>query len=240
MYARKSLVSLTSALLLAVILALPITNSASTVGGDGCPPIICSNIAHPNLLQNPSFEIAGANGSDVSHSGPLPFPFPESAAAGWGMHNDNAGCQIRTFLLPSTRPGGGRNMIAVRAGGVETGIIQTLPSIPGPIVASVWVYVKAGHVIMQTSAGSSGPLAQSTKINEWELLQIYNDGSTPVDYFEILNQAPGGGFFYADLACETRWLSDYGKISLSFDSSPAKTFSYGIKPHTLDEILSQQ
>jgi hypothetical protein len=131
-------------------------------------------------------------------------------------------------------------MIAVRAGGVETGIIQTLPSNPNPIVASVWVYVRAGHVVMQTSAGSSGPIAQSTKINEWELLQIYNDGSTPVDYFEILNQAPGGGFFYADLACETKWLSDYGKLALNFDSPSAKTFSYAVKPLTLGEILSQK
>ncbi len=225
MNARRSIFSLTLALMLAITLALPVTSPAVTLGGDGCPPIICSNIAHPNLLANPSFEVVGANGPSTYWSGPLPFPFPESAAAGWSMHNDNFGCAISTRLVPSTRPGGGMYMIAVRAGGVETGILQILPSNPNPIVASVWVYVTHGFVIMQTSAGSMGPYAKSTKLNEWELLQIYNDGSTPVDYYSILNQAPGGGGFYADLACETKWSSDYGPVALKLGLPSVKSLS---------------
>jgi len=213
MKARKNILSLISAALLAITLILPITTPAASVGGDDlCPPIICSNIAHPNLLQNPSFEIVGVNGPATYHSGPLPFPFPESAAAGWGMHNDNFGHGIKTNLIPSTRPGGGMYMIAVKAGGTETGIVQTLPANPNPIVASVWVYVKSGFVIFQTSAGSLGPYAKSTKLNEWELLQVYNNGSTPVDYFGIYNQDPNGGLFFAELACETKWSPDYAKV----------------------------
>lgn len=225
MNAPRSMFGLTLASLLAITLAFPIASPAGTVTADGCPPIICNNIAHPNLLANPSFEVVGTNGPSTYWSGPLPFPFPESAAAGWAMHNDNFGCGISTRLVPSTRPGGGMYMIAVRAGGVETGLVQTLPPNPNPIVASVWVYVTHGFVIMQTSAGSMGPYAKSTKLNEWELLQIYNDGSTPVDYYSILNQAPGGGAFYADLACETKWFSDYGPVALKLGLPSVKSLS---------------
>lgn len=222
---RKSIFSLISTALLAIPLALPITSPAGTITADGCPPIICSNIANPNLLANPSFEVIGANGPSTTHSGALPFPFPESAAAGWSVHNDNFGCFIRTKLVHSTRPGGGMYMIAVSAGGVESGILQTLPPNPSPIVASVWVYVKSGFVILQTSAGSLGPYSKSTKLNEWELLQVYNDGSTPVDYYSILNQAPGGGVFYAELACETKWSPDYSIFDLNLTSQPQNHFS---------------
>jgi hypothetical protein len=221
---RKSIFGLVSAALLSWTVVLPQMSPAGAVLGDGCPPTICSNIAHPNLLQNPSFEIVGVNGPSTYWSGPMPFPFPESAAAGWGMHNDNFGCGIKTNLVPSTRPGGGMYMIAVKAGGVETGILQTLPSNPNPIVASVWVYVKSGFVIMQTSAGSLGPYAKSTKLNDWELLQLYNDGSTPVDYYSILNQSPGGGAFYADLACETKWMPDYARSTTGFELPSVRTF----------------
>lgn len=209
MNAQKRTLSLTSAAVLAITLILPTTSPAGAVSDAGCPPIICGNIAHPNLLANPSFETIGASGPSVVWSGALPFPFPESAAAGWGLHNDNFGCFVRTRLVASTRPGGGAYMMHVAAGGSESGVVQTLPSYPNPIVASVWVYVVSGYVILQTSAGSGGPFAKSTKTGEWELLQLYNDGSFPVDYYSIYQQDLNGGEFFAELACETLWLSDY-------------------------------
>lgn len=212
--------------MLAITFILPIVSPARAASDDdGCPPIICGNIAHPNLLSNPSFEVIGPNGPSVGWSGPLQGGYPQSAAANWYMHNDNFGCNVTTNLVRSNRPGGGSYMMHVVAGGSESGILQLLASNPNPIVASVWVYVVPGHVVLQTSAMSGGPFAKSTKTNQWELLQLYNNGSFGVDYFSIYNKDFNGGEFYAELACETLWLPDYAKAAPNLNLLPANTAS---------------
>jgi len=94
-------------------------------------------------------------------------------------------------------------MIHVIAGGNEGGVMQMLPQGLSKIVASVWVYVRKGYVIMQANGGPGVAYAKSTTTGRWELLQFKTDGSTPIDYFIVLNQDPLGGEFLADLASVT-------------------------------------
>jgi hypothetical protein len=103
-------------------------------------------------------------------------------------------------------------MIHVTTGGTEGGLVQAMSGRISSIVASVWVYAVSGYVVFQTSAGSDGPFAKTTTTGQWELLQLYNDGSTPVNWFVLYNQAAGGGEFYAELACATRWKNDYSYL----------------------------
>ena len=89
-------------------------------------------------------------------------------------------------------------MIAVRAGGNEGGIYQTVAT-PAKVMFSAWVFVNKGHVVIGTHAMvNQGPYSWSTKIGEWEQLRVCTDGSYPPGWFFIYNQDPTGGSFYVD------------------------------------------
>lgn len=152
-----------------------------------------------NLLKNPSFETVGPNGAVTDW--PV-NPSTNSAAADWTTHSSNNNAQLITKWEPSTKQPGGK-MIHVIAGGNEGGVIQMLPQGLSKIVASVWVYVRKGYVIMQANGGAADIYAKSTTTGRWELLQFKTDGSTPIDNFIVLNQDPQGGEFLADLASVT-------------------------------------
>lgn len=163
-----------------------------------CPPF--SFIGATNLAKNPSFEIVGPKGSPTSwHSGdPIP---PPSAARFWLMHTNDAGAIVASKLRPSTVSGpGGAQMLHFRAGGNEGGIVQQLSMTPAKLMFSAWVYVRRGRVAIQTHADSTmqGPVAWSTKRNEWEQLRVCTDGTVQTGFFSIYNQDTAGGDFFVD------------------------------------------
>ncbi len=159
-------------------LLLPATGSASPAAATICPPF--SFINNVNLAKNPDFEI-----------GPS---IPGEAAARWMKHSDNYGAPVSAALVG---PPGAR-MLLFTAGGSEGGVFQLLQSPPKYLMFSAWVYVNAGHVVLQANGGATGPAAWSTKHHEWEQLRVCTDGSVPTDALVIYNQDPSGGQFYVD------------------------------------------
>ena len=98
-------------------------------------------------------------------------------------------------------------MLHIIAEGSEGGVYQQLASpLPHNLMFSVWVFVKKGHVTIQSSAGMKGPSAfsekESERPGEWEELRICTDGTAPVpvpvDTLVIYNEDPKGGDFYID------------------------------------------
>jgi hypothetical protein len=63
---------------------------------------------------------------------------------------------------------------------------------------SALVFVRRVQVALQPNGGPQGPVAWSTKHNEWEQLRVCTDGSVPTGFFAIYNQNPAGGEFFVD------------------------------------------
>jgi hypothetical protein len=168
-----------------------------------CPSPAFNPFVFPNMLKNPSFNTVGPSGTSTTWTGPMPFPFPPSAAAEWGAHNSNAGAVISTRMIPSTGPQGPR-MLHISTGGNEGGVIQTFSSAhPGSskVIGAAWVYVRRGNAQIGIHAdGVPTVSAMSTKIGEWELLQVCSDGNSTNSMFFVVNQNAKGGDFYVDAA----------------------------------------
>jgi hypothetical protein len=160
------------------------------------------------------FFLGGALGSNTNFEAPspgipagtltcwvpgLPTP-PPSAAANWTMHTSNDADRVCSQLVPSTTPGPhGTYMLRFVAGGNEGGVFQSLTVPPsGQYMFSVWVFVLSGQVAVQSSAGVGGPVAWTTKINQWEQLRVCNNSLFPADTMVVYNQEPNGGSFYID------------------------------------------
>ena len=158
---------------------------------------------YPNMLKNPSFNTVGPLGITTSWTGPMPYPFPPSAAADWGAHNSNFGAVISTRMMPSTGPQGPR-MLYIRTGGNEGGVIQTFSSEhsgSAKIIGAAWVFVRHGNAQIGIHAdGAPSVYALSTKIGEWELLKVCSDGNSTNSMFFAINQDANGGDFYVDAA----------------------------------------
>ena len=86
-------------------------------------------------------------------------------------------------------------MIRIVAKGNESGIWQPLTPPGTAVMLTAWVFVRSGHLAMQSSAGLTGPYAWNDKLNEWEELRICTNGTVPVDNIVIYNQDPNGGDF---------------------------------------------
>jgi hypothetical protein len=157
-------------------------------------PGVCAN-----MLQNPSFETLGPDGSPTSLTGK--FVLGNSAAQDWFVWN-NSDATTTTELLSSTLPGGGTNMIHFTTDGGRNGLIQYfLPSSTGPdhVIGSAWIYVLSGQVQIGTGDdGSTLGDAFSTTTGEWELLHAPN-GVAPANEF-IIYSYNGPVEFYADNA----------------------------------------
>jgi hypothetical protein len=168
-----------------------------------CAPRGFKPFTNQNLLQNFSFNTVGPLGTSTTFSGPLPNPFPSSAAKFWTVHNSNAGALITTQMVPSTGPMGPR-MLRIRTAGNEGGVAQTFAppnSGPAKVVGSAWVYVIKGQV--QLATGKDGFMKTSafnTTTNKWELLQVCSDGTEPNNWITIYNQDVNGGAFLVDAA----------------------------------------
>ncbi len=158
----------------------------------------------PNLAINPSFEVPAPTVPDLARTcwGRAGDSFA-SAADGWLMHTSNGGLTpICSRLVPSDAPGPrGNRMLYIEAGGVEGGIFQNHALDPTRrYMFSIWVKVVAGQVVIASRAMVGGPVAWSSKINEWEQLRVCTNSLANTDALVAYNWAPGGGRFFVDRA----------------------------------------
>ena len=183
---------------------------AEASAATACPPFGFADAV--NHADNPSFETVGENGNPSICQAPCVAP-QESAADAWIMHSDNFGHKVTTKLEPlsvldprrepfGTDPKALRRMLHVVAHGTESGVYQQhFNTASGTkVMFQVWTYVKSGHVAIQPHGGGGGPVAWSTKTNQWEELRVCSDGTVPIDLFVILNQDAAGGEFWVDRA----------------------------------------
>jgi len=168
-----------------------------------CPPADFDANA-PNLLTNPSFEIAGQRGRTASFSGRDGENDARSAAAHWTMHTSNDRATVTTELVKTNRIGGGATMLHVIAGSNEGGVYQLFDRDdhgPMRVVASVWVYVRSGRVVLATgNEGRTPTYALSTATGRWEQLYACSDGKETNNWFVIYSTAVGGSEFFVDSA----------------------------------------
>ena len=171
---------------------------AAQCGGD-CPPF--TPPSGPNLLANPDFEIVGPCGGFTWWFQNQGNCGTNSAADVWQTHSSNQGALLRTTSVASTLPIGGQaRMLRIIAGGNEGGVFQSVPLGPVKVMASVWVFVRRGHVVLGTDFATVGRYSWNTKVGEWELLRVCTDGSFSVDGFFVYNEDPAGGDFVIDRA----------------------------------------
>jgi hypothetical protein len=175
-----------------------------------CPPFsFLNSVNHAN---NPSYETVGENGNPSICAFPCTAP-QESAADQWTIHSSNQRDKVVTRLEPlsvldprrepfGTHPKAERQMLHIIPGGNEGGVYQRhFNTVSGTkVMFQVWVYVKKGHVVIQSNGGTTGPAAWSTKHDQWEELRTCTDGTVPVDLFVIANEDPDGGNYYVDRA----------------------------------------
>ena len=158
----------------------------------------------PNLLRNTSFEEAGPRGRAASIFGRDGALDTRSAAAEWTMHTSNDRANVTTELVKSNRLGGGSSMLHVTAGSNEGGVYQIFAQDnhgPKLVVASVWVYVKRGRVVLATgNQGVTPTYALNATFGQWERLQACSDGATTNNWFVVYSTAVEGSDFYVDLA----------------------------------------
>jgi hypothetical protein len=158
-----------------------------------------------NMLQDPSFETLGPNGSSTSFTGFLDGGSPKySAAQDWLVWNNTSGTTA-TELLPTTLPGGGVTMIHVTTDEAMNGLFQPfLPYQTGPdhAIGSAWIYVISGQVAIGTgNDGSTGFDTFTSTIGVWKFLEAPN-GISPANEFIIYSKG-GPAEFYAENASVT-------------------------------------
>ncbi|HEX6738330.1 MAG TPA: hypothetical protein VF310_08670 [Vicinamibacteria bacterium] len=181
----------------AALAALAGSAAAQSPAASSCPTYF---FLSGELAANPSLETVGPNGPTTCWNNGDPSPAP-SAAADWFMHSSNAGASVCSRLVaPTTVPGpGGSRMLHFRAGGNEGGIYQYVDLPPDKdYMFSVWVFVRRGHVAIQSNAMTGGPVAWSTKIGEWEQLRVCTNSLSSTNMLVIYNQDENGGDFYVD------------------------------------------
>lgn len=150
----------------------------------------------PNLLRNPGFEDAGGAPTVLTGSpiGGL------SAAPYWTTWNNVSGLTT-TEILPSTRPGGSKQMLHVSTQAGGAAIVQVFGEYdkgPAKTTSGVWVFVLHGTVHMGTgNGGNTGADAVSTTQGQWEYLEGPN-GVSPANEFVVGTKSPGGASFYVD------------------------------------------
>ena len=148
------------------------------------------------LLKNPGFEMPALPPT----ANPQKFAAGPSAGSNWTTYNNSEGITT-TDILPSTRPGGGKQMIHVCTTGTNNGLVQAfLPLNSGPehTRSSVWVFVLRGKVGIGTgNGGNTGIDAQSTATGRWEELKAANGGK-PVNEFIVYSLLPDGACYYID------------------------------------------
>ena len=162
-----------------------------------CPPY--SPPAGPNLVLNPDFETVGPCGAVTQWAMGNGNCGTNSAALNWNIHSSNQQTFIATAWVQTSLPIGGQaKMLRIVAKGNESGVWQTLPAGLTKVMATAWVNVRRGHVVMQATAGTTGPNSWNSKMNEWEELRVCTDGTVPVDTILVYTEDPTGGDFLVD------------------------------------------
>lgn len=150
-----------------------------------------------NLVQNPNFEVVGANGVLVNLPG-APAPF-ESPAKSWFLHTSNNNAPLSSRMLPSDGPNAPR-MIEIRCGGNESGVFQKFnPNGHKKVIVTAYVKVVTGQV--QLGVGVDGFTSQAVAVgptNKWEKLSFITDGTKLNNWVWVYNQNPNGGLFFVD------------------------------------------
>ncbi len=194
----------------------PLLNSNFVVNGLGlaafahspapkgaCPPANFDANA-PNLLTNPGFETVGKRGRTASFSGRDGANDTRSAAANWTMHTSNDLATVTTELVKTNRVGGDAAMLHVIAGSNEGGVYQLFDRDdhgPMRVVASIWVYVRRGRVVLATgNEGRTPTYALSTTTGRWEQLHACSDGKETNNWFVIYSTDVDGSEFFVDSA----------------------------------------
>lgn len=185
----------------AALLASLNAADAASPAASACPDY---TLGATNLAQNPNFEIAAPDtlpGQWKCWRKGDPSPVG-SAAGGWRMHSNNLGATVCSAQLPGGSPGpSGSKLLAFQAGANEGGIYQDLKLDPRKAyMFSVWVYVRSGHVAIQSNSTTGGPVAWTSKIGEWEQLRVCTNSLWSTNQLVIYNQAGTGGLFYVDRA----------------------------------------
>ena len=95
-------------------------------------------------------------------------------------------------------------MLHISAGSNEGGVYQIFArDNQGPelIVASVWVFVKRGRVVLATGNQGFTPTATFNQtMDSWELLTACSDGSSTNNWFVVYSTDVNGSDFYVDQA----------------------------------------
>jgi hypothetical protein len=149
-----------------------------------------------NLLKNPGFEEAGAAPTVLTGSpiGGL------SAAPYWTTWNNVSGLTT-TEILPSTRPGGSKQMLHVSTQAGSDGIVQVFGESdkgPAKTMSGVWVFVLHGTVCLGTGNGGNTHIdAVSTTQGQWEYVEGPN-GVSPANEFVVYAKSLEGASFYVD------------------------------------------
>jgi hypothetical protein len=136
-----------------------------------------------NLLLNPGFEIPA--------TGVVPPAWVtytnhclggNSAAADWYIYVNTCGTDIKTQLLPSTLPNGGKYMLHLITNGGENGIVQANTFNLPKTLSSIWVFINSGCVGFGTGNGgiTHETDEMSCLIGQWIHLQVPN-GVSPAN-----------------------------------------------------------
>ncbi len=178
-------------------------NAAFPRPDNACPPPEFDANAS-NLLRNSSFEEAGPRGRSASFPGrDGAEDDARSAAAHWTMHTANP-ATVTTRLVKSQRLGTGALMLHISAGSNEGGVYQLFARDdhgPRRVVASVWVFVRRGRVVLATGNEGITPYSSfSTTTGQWEQLRLCSDGTTTNNWFVVYSTAVEGSDFYVDMA----------------------------------------
>ncbi len=194
------------ALIATTVLAASATMAAPpppSPAGSACPDSFFNS---GNRADNPDFELPDAGVPQGSRTcwqlGDPLVPTPVAAAQGWKMHSNNVGARVCSTLVKGKAPGpGGDFRLFVDASGNEGGVYQDVSLDPTKsYMFSVWVFAKSGQVAIQSSSSTGGPVAWTSKTNEWEQLRVCNNSQWSANQLVIYNQTAGGGKFYVDRA----------------------------------------
>jgi hypothetical protein len=124
------------------------------------------------------------------------------------MHTSNDRAQVTTEVIKSNRLVGGASMLHITAGSNEGGVYQLFDRDdhgPTLVVASVWVYVKRGRVVLATgNEGVTPTYTLNGTFGTWEKLTACSDGNATNNWFVIYSTAVEGSDFYVDQAKVSR------------------------------------
>lgn len=198
---RRSQKIVVSAIVATCTFGVTASAQAASPAASACPPqyFLSSNLAQNAGFDDPEASIPLGT-STCWHNGDPGAPV--SAAAGWTMHSSNDGDTVCSRLVASNAPGAaGTNMLRFTAFGNEGGVFQslTLPE-DKSYMFSIWVFVRKGQVAIQSNAFTGGPVAWTSKHDEWEQIRVCTNSEFSTNAMVIYNQDPNGGVFFMDRA----------------------------------------